>query len=328
VEREIDQTVDLCLPNGKLNPRAVGWSRFPRHRDNLTGWGRNKRFDYWCVFTPDVVLAFSISDTDYKSGFSLFCLDLATLKSVADAEVQWLQRNHAMSAPWGTRPIVGSGKRVDVGIHPCDGGVRLSANSERVAADLFVEIGEDHESMGVLVPWSDRVFQYTRKDNCLPVTGRISFDGREHVVGGAGSYATMDHGRGRWPYSIVWNWASASGVTDGHEIGLQFGAKWTDGTPSTENSLRIDGRIEKISDELDWVYDPGDWMAPWQIRGSGVEVEFRPVFHRASRFDKKIVLSREDQVFGRFSGTVTSRSGRTYRVADQFGWAEEVHRRW
>ncbi|GAA3097385.1 DUF2804 family protein [Nonomuraea salmonea] len=46
-EREITAAVDLCLPDGRLDPRAVGWTRRPLHRANLRGWGRTKRWEYW-----------------------------------------------------------------------------------------------------------------------------------------------------------------------------------------------------------------------------------------------------------------------------------------
>ncbi|WP_347813327.1 hypothetical protein [Actinomadura sp. KC345] len=42
-EREITEAVDLCLPSGRLNPDAVGWTRRPLHRADLRGRGRVKR---------------------------------------------------------------------------------------------------------------------------------------------------------------------------------------------------------------------------------------------------------------------------------------------
>ncbi|MEY8568820.1 DUF2804 domain-containing protein [Brevibacterium linens] len=181
---------------------------------------------------------------------------------------------------------------------------------------------------GVLVPWNSRRFQYTRKDNCLAASGRVRANGVTYRLDESTTFATMDHGRGKWPYDTLWNWASGSGTTDGEVIGLQFGAKWTAGTPSTENALRLGGQIEKISEELDWTYDTDDWMAPWTIKGERVDLIFTPEYHRHSGFDKKIVSSRAEQVFGHFSGAVWSLNGRKYRVKDIFGWAEEVHRRW
>lgn len=328
-EQELTAPVDLCLPDGKLNRNAIGWSRRSLVRANLRGWGRNKRFEYWCITTPTHVIAVNVSHSDYRVTYAAFCLDLTTLESVADVEVRWLPpRAESLPELSGTAPTVGRGKRVQVVMTPNETGTALRATGPRLDIDLQVIEPEGHESMGVVVPWSDRLFQYTRKDNCLRVGGRIVVDGVEYPVERETAWATLDHGRGRWPYSIVWNWGSGSGITDGHEIGLQFGAKWTDGTPSTENSVRIDGRVEKISEDVEWGYDRSDWMAPWTITGSRVDLEFTPVFDRYSNFNRVIVLSREHQVFGHFNGEIVSKFGERIAIENVFGWVEEVTRRW
>lgn len=328
VERELTEPVDLSLPNGHLNPAAVGWSRFPLHHTWLHGWGRNKRFDYWCVTSPDAVVAFSLSDVDYRSGFGAFFLDRHDLSAVQFGSRRWLRRNHDMSAPWGSTPVTMTGRDCSASVVPISTGVRLQLAGPEVSGVLDVAIPTDHESMNVVVPWSRRRYQYTRKHNCLRACGTVRMRDRTYGFDETSAYATLDHGRGRWPYSTLWNWASGSGHTDGHEIGLQFGAKWTDGTPSTENAVRIDGRIEKISEELTWRYDPQDWLAPWHISGRCVDLTFRPEYNRSSCHDRIVVRSREDQAFGVFNGTVIAQDGTVYQVRDVYGWAEEVHRRW
>ena len=65
-----------------------------------------------------------------------------------------------------------------------------------------------HESLGVVVPWSDRLFQYTVKDVARPLSGSISVTGTSYDATG---WAVLDHGRGRWPYSLTWNWAAGLG---------------------------------------------------------------------------------------------------------------------
>ena len=329
-EREITEPVDMCLPDGRLNPAAVGWSRFPRHRANLRGWGRNKRFEYWCISTPDVIVAVNVSHSDYRVTLATFFLDLRTMEAFPQAEIHWMPRDKVTpmpDAPWGG-PVIGTGTRMKIEMLPTGAGINLRARTPRMHVDLQVVRPEGHESMGVLVPWSDKVFQYTCKDNCLPVSGTVVVDGVEHVIDPATAYATLDHGRGRWPYSIVWNWASGSGRSRGREIGLQFGGKWTDGTPSTENAIRIDGRVDKIGQELEWIYDRSDWLKPWAIRGERVDLTFTPVYDRYSSFDRVIVLSREHQCFGYFDGRVTDEAGAEIPVERILGWAEEVHRRW
>ena len=57
-EREITTPVELCRPDGRLNPAAVGWTRHPLHDTSRIGtgrygWGRNKRWEYWARHHPD-----------------------------------------------------------------------------------------------------------------------------------------------------------------------------------------------------------------------------------------------------------------------------------
>ncbi len=327
-EREITQPVDLCLPNGRLNPDAVGWTRRPLHRANLKGWGRNKRFEYWCVTSPDLVCAINVSHGDYRVTLATFFLDLKTMHAFSQAEIHWLPREKVTPMPErsGQGGVTGTGDRMRISMQSVDGGTLLKADTPRLNLEIMAHEEPGHESLGVVVPWDDRRFQYTRKDNCLRATGTIVADGKAYTLSDA--YAALDHGRGRWPYSIVWNWAAGSGVSRGREIGLQFGGKWTEGTPSTENALRIDGRIEKIGQELEWIYDRSNFMAPWKIRGNRVDLMFTPVYDRQSNFDRLVVRSKEDQVFGWFDGTIVSEKGETIPVERIFGWAEEVARRW
>lgn len=328
IEREITSPVDLCLPDGRLNPEAVGWSRKPLHRANLKGWGRNKRFEYWCVTTPDFVVAINVSHGDYRVTLATFFLDLKTMETFSQAEIHWLPRDKVTPMPEETGKgfVIGKGDRMRISMESVEGGTLLKASTPRLDVDIMAHEEPGHESMCVVVPWDNKRFQYTRKDNCLHSTGTVRADGKTYELKEA--FATLDHGRGRWPYSILWNWASGSGYSQGRLLGLQFGGKWTDGTPSTENSLRIDGRIEKIGQELEWIYDTSNFMSPWKIKGDRVDLTFTPVYDRYSKFDRWIVCSREDQVFGWFDGTITSEKGEKIPVERIFGWAEEVARRW
>ena len=74
-EREITEPVDLCLPDGRLNPEAVGWSRRPLHRTTVPGWGRGKRWEYWGLVTPTHVVGLTVSSIDYAGVESVYVLD-------------------------------------------------------------------------------------------------------------------------------------------------------------------------------------------------------------------------------------------------------------
>ena len=329
-EREIRRPVDLCGLDGRLNREAVGWTRHPMHRINLSGWGRNKRFEYWCITSPELVVALNISHGDYRVTLASFFYDRASGKAVPEAEIHWLPNDSIarMPAQTGRDAAIGHGNRMHIEMQPNSQGTRLTGSTPRLKVDIQVQEAEGHESLCVVVPWDDDRFQYTRKDNCLPASGWVEVDGRRYELAASSSYATLDHGRGHWPYSIVWNWASGSGRSGDREIGLQFGGKWTAGTPSTENCLKIDGHLHKISQELDWQYDRQNFMKPWRIRGDQVDLKFTPDYDRYSNFDRLIVRSEEHQCFGSFDGVVVDGDGHKHQIERIFGWAEEVARRW
>ncbi len=84
-ETEISSPVSLTLPDGTLNPDALGWTRQPHHDTSGIGasgrglrWGRDKRWEYWAVMTPDLVLALTVSDIDYLRLDSVWLLNRTT----------------------------------------------------------------------------------------------------------------------------------------------------------------------------------------------------------------------------------------------------------
>ncbi|MCK2215705.1 DUF2804 domain-containing protein [Actinomadura sp. ATCC 31491] len=322
-EREITEPVDLCLPGGRLNPAAVGWTRRPLHRANLRGWGRAKRWEYWGVVTPSHVVGVVASSLDYAGVHGVYVLDRASRAEVSHDAVVPLARG-AVFPPVsgaGRARATGGGVRVEIDQDP--GGTRLRAAAPGVAVDLEIPLPDGHESLGVVVPWGPRRFQYTVKDVGRPVRGRLVLGDVTHDVG-EDAFAVLDHGRGRWPYSVAWNWAAGS--APGRAV--QLGGKWTDGTGMTENALFLDGRLHKIGAELEWSYDRADWLKPWRISGDGVEVEFTPFHERVSRTELGVVGSETHQCFGSFGGRVRAGDGAWVALDGLTGWAEEARNRW
>ncbi|GAA0848587.1 DUF2804 domain-containing protein [Streptosporangium amethystogenes subsp. fukuiense] len=329
VEREITKRVDLCRPDGRLNPDAVGWSRTPLHRSNIRGWGRTMRWDYWCLTSPEHIFSFSASSLDYLAGESVWYLDRATKKDVFSRSLLVPSQGTGFSERSGEGSVRIAKGPVKIAVDEATVGTRLRVRSPEFEADLLVHRVEGRDSLGVVVPWSSRRFQYTVKDLGRPAEGTLVVNGRRIKLTAEDTLATLDHGRGRWPGNVLWNWGAASGRSGGHEIGVQIGGKWTDGTGSVENGIFLDGRLHKISEELVWRYDTSDWMAPWQITGERVDLEFVPEYVRSSDVTRlRYMRSREDQAFGHYRGTVVADDGTVIRIDDLYGWAEEVQRRW
>ena len=209
---------------------------------------------------------------------------------------------------------------------------RVRRPGHRLDLDLRVDLPEGHETLGVVIPWSDDTFQYTSKHNTRPTVGEVRLDDRTYRFDPrTEAFGCLDHGRGIWPFRTVWNWGSASGRSDGHTVGLQLGGKWTVGTGLTENALCIDGRLTKIGDELEWEYDRGDFRAPWAIRSPDrdrVDLRFVPGYERKARVELGLVGVEAHICVGRYSGAVRTAEGERVEVVDLIGWAEEMRARW
>ncbi|MEV4473947.1 DUF2804 domain-containing protein [Nonomuraea sp. NPDC049504] len=328
-EREITARVDLCRPDGRLNPDAVGWSRTPLHRANIRGWGRTMRWDYWCVTSPEMVFAFSASSLDYLAGESAFFLDRRTGRQVGARGLLVPAHGVSFSQRSGEGSVrIGAGA-VRINVDETAAGTRLRLRSASLEADLLVHRVPGRESLSLVVPWSSRRFQYTVKDVGRPAEGTVRVEGRTRTFSAGSALATLDLGRGRWPSPIIWNWGAAASRPGGRDVALQIGGKWTDGTGSVENGLFLDGRLHKISEELVWRYDTTDWHAPWHVTGDRVDLSFTPEHVRESDVRRALYMrSREAQAFGHYKGTVVADDGETVEIDGLYGWAEEVYRRW
>ena len=332
-EREIVAPVSLTLPDGRLNPAAVGWTRRPLHATDgigrgLRGRGRNKRWEYWAVTTPTFVVTMVVSDIDYAAVHSIWVLDRATDREIVLDAIGVLGRTATLPGTLGRGPARARTGTLALNLEEVPGGTRLRGAGARVRFDIVAHRPPGHECLGVVVPWSDRLFQYTVKDVARPATGTLWIDGVAHDVPAGESWATLDHGRGRWPYDVSWNWGAGAGRTDGRVVGIQVGGRWTDGTGAVENALVVDGRLSKISEQLAWTYDRDDWLRPWRVEGDRVDLTLTPFHVREATTDLTVVSARTHQCFGHWSGRVRDDDGAWVRVADAAGWAEDVHHRW
>lgn len=321
-EREITEPVDLCTGSGALNPDAVGWTRTPLHRCNLRGWGRTKRWEYWCITTPTHLVAVTVASLDYLGLANVYLLDY----SGREVSRSWLHPGaRGITLPAGPHdgPATARGP-VAVDLTTSAAGTRIQFSCKNSAGpmtgDLFVALPAGHETLGVVVPWSTRRFQYTAKHTARPASGVVRLGGATYDF--TDGWGVLDHGRGRWPANTRWNWGAASGRTDGRTVGLQLGGKWTVGTGSTENALCVDGRLTKIGSELSWHYP--EYTGDWTIRtpdSEQVDLTFTPFHHRSP-------LPGTHQCFGHYRGRIRTDDGASVAVDGLLGWAEQVHMLW
>lgn len=341
------------------------------------------RWNYWCAMSPDLLFSATLSHIDYAAVFFVYVLDLKT-KRFEEATVLkpvGFGSNISMPTVVSASLAVKTGE-MDISFTECeDGSTRIEVQcpkfgkSGALTADLLVQrpLGDKEESLNVVVPWSATRFQFTSKQPALPTHGKVMWDGKEYLFGngvgaalvqpaveGASSaaaavpveavpvpaWACLDFGRGVWPYSSSWNWASFSGESSsGRRVGVNLGGRWTDGTGQNENGIVVDGKLTKIHLEVNWEYDSTNWMKPWKLTTmpapaaavsreaptpavAGVSVTFTPLFERAAASNVLVVRSEVHQMIGTFSGHIVTDDGELIEIENLQGWAEEHYARW
>ena len=268
----------------------------------------------------------TISNLDYLSVNQLYVFDRQTGEEIVSDVLAPGIRGPRLSDRTAPTAAEVKTKKLAMAFEDTGTGTRLTARTNRIQLDL--EAATRGDCLAVVVPWDDKRFQYTVKDLARPVTGSITIDGRTYEIPPATTFAALDRGRGRWPYSLTWNWATACGISDGHTIGLQLGGKWTDGTGSTENGITVDGDLTYWPHLVHWEYDTGDWYEPWRVTGEFVDATLTPFHVRMAKTNVAVIASSAQQAFGTWSGTVVDGSGRQHSLDGLVGWAEQVKNRW
>jgi len=339
IEREITGPVDLCDARGRLSVAARGWARRPMLRANLRGAPfRKKRWDYWCLIAPDVVASLTVADIDYAGLASCWVLDRGAGESAGADILVPLARGFSLPEQVCTGRVSVSRPDFELSIEESVDATRLRARAAKSALgpieiDARVAKPPGVESLNVVIPWSERRFQFTSKQNSRPAVGSVRVGERCFGLGDdAPAWGVQDLGRGIWPYANRWNWAAGCGpASDGRLVGLQMGGKWTAGTGFTENALCIDGRLTKIHEELEWQYDWDHPTRPWRVRTSGsdaLDVTLAPCFDRYDSTDVVLLKMEVHQCFGTWSGRVRGADGVAAELHGIDGFAEEARNRW
>jgi Protein of unknown function (DUF2804) len=334
-EPELSDPVMLCGLDGRLNRPAIGWSRHPLHTCNLPdSLARKKKWNYWAVTSNELLFSATIADIERLQLAGAYIFDRRRQRHIEKTVIQPPNTIAIPETVAGDMVIDHPEMRVALTDERSGTRIRVEAvdlGGLRLDADIVVERPDGHETLNVVIPWTDIQFQFTSKQNTLPATGLVQL-GDERFGIASPAFGCLDYGRGVWPEHTVWNWGSASGVQGGRTIGLNLGGQWTDGTGMTENGICVAGRLTKIGEDLIFEYDRAAMMKPWRVRTAAtdrIDLRFEPEFERVSESGRRdAFFSSAHQMFGRYNGRITPDYGGAIEVRDLFGWIEEHEARW
>ncbi|TGK17961.1 DUF2804 domain-containing protein [Leptospira fluminis] len=337
LETEIHQQSVLCESRGKLNLNAVGWSKIPLHRCNLSRHLlRKKKWNYWCFYDQDLLVSFTVSDLDYAGVVFCYWWDRKTGEFEENTVITPFGSGCSLGQTVSNTALFqGENGKFSFSVDDY-GSYRIfidfhKENRKYIRAELKVGVPQNWETLNVVVPWSRNRFQYTHKLFGLGVEGSVKIGDKSYEFENDNSFAVLDFGRGVWPYSTKWNWASMSYRPNKKEVyGVNLGAGWTDGTGTTENALLINGRIYKVPSDVVFEFDRQDHRSPWRIYtkdSKAVELTLRPSLHRKAASNLGLISSTVHQMVGEFEGVL--RVGKNeFLIEGGLGWAEDHRARW
>jgi hypothetical protein len=338
IEYEMRQreAVYTSLPDGRLNPESMGWSRHAVQVSNLRGaWPRKKRWNYWCIVTPDFLFSVTLSNIDYMGLAFAYLLDFKSKMFI----------EQTCMAPFGKgcdlpETVEGTArfhdKDMDLAFSDDGHFVVISLQSsnfqgKKLDARIHLERPDGTESINVMIPWNEHQYHFTSKQNCLPAGGTVQVEDTTYTINPERDFGCLDFGRGIWKYHTFWNWSSFSTRVDADAIGINLGNGWTEGSGATESGLLINGKVEKLSEDIIFEYDPAHFMETWHLHtafSNQVNLTFTPFYERVAKTDLWILRSEVHQMIGTFNGKISSLDGRVFFIKDVIGWAEDHQARW
>ena len=304
----------LLDKNGQV--AEPGWSRQLlqeyRREDIKAPKFRIKEWDYYLVTAEDFGIAMTIGDLGYIGMESASFLDFKN-RCEHTASVTQLMPMGKMNMPLHSGAGISEYKDdkvhlkavVEQGTRHITCDFKQFDGDKDLRFDIVLEQPE-MDTMVIATPWDKKHhFYYNQKINCLPAKGWVEYGDRHFEFHPETDFATLDWGRGVWTYDNIWYWGTGNGLIQGKPFGLNIGYGFGNTSAASENLVIYDGKAHKLDDVTCHIQGT-DYLKPWKITSSDgrFEMDFEPIFDRASVTDYKVIGSWQHQVFGYLTGTV------------------------
>jgi hypothetical protein len=332
--REITAPTPLLDDEGSVV--AHGWARgalmeYDRAAVATEHVERVREWEFYAIFAPTFAAAVTMTDVgivtiasvsvqDYTTGLVhdasiLGGPDELVLPPSTAGTIDWTAENG-----FARTELSGETRIVELGVGAVD-----VYEDARVALSID-DTGESIAAVHTFEP--EGLFFYENKRVGLTATGTIRIG--ETTWSLEDAYAVIDWGRGAWPERVQWDWAAASGTSDGHRVGINLGTVHGDDSRGTADAIVVDGVLHKMT-RVVWTYDPANVLAPWRFTSDDgrLDLTLAPDFDESGGFDLGPRYAMNNlKAHGTFSGTVVLDDGTTLRIEGVRGAAEHVEIRW
>ena len=300
---------------------------------------RIKEWDYYYIGNEKYGIALTIADNSYMALAGVSFLDFENKKEITKNVMKWFTKGK-LNLPSSSEngDVFFKNKKCELSFYNEEGKRHLEVlfknfnNNKNFRCDIYLE--ETNEgSMVIATPFKKKKhFYYNQKINLLKANGYFKI-GEDIYDLNDNSYGVLDWGRGVWTYKNTWYWASLNSVSRGKRIGFNLGYGFGDTKNATENMFFYDDKTYKLNDvRFDIPIDKhgkDDYLKPWKFRSSdgSIDLIFTPILNRHAAMNVLVLKSIQNQVFGRYSGTITINDQRIV-FTDLVGFAEKVTNHW
>jgi hypothetical protein len=306
-------------------------------------WWRIKEWDYYAIIDQDsgFALCLTASDLGYAGLQALCLVDIpkGTYEQVDALTAFPMGRMGFASTADEDHRVESKAGNLQLSFvrHGASRTLRIDARgfsrlaADRVVGELTLLQPAETERMVIASSWAGlpRAFYYNQKINCMPVSGSLNLGNRTIEFKPESTLAVLDWGRGRWPYTSHWYWASCSAYLEGEPFGFNLGYGFSDRSAASENMVFYRGVAHKLS-QVDFQPQPGDYLAPWNFSSDDgrFEAVFTPTVDRQSHTNLVLIRSKQHQCFGYFSGKAVLDDRRVIHFDGLPGFTEDIYNRW
>ena len=339
MQYEITERIPLLDGQGNLTRAGYAKRLLPVYDRKKVRGGitRLKEWDYYFIGNGRFGLALTIADNSYMGLDSISFLSFGGKPwEVTQSPMSVLPMGRTGLPPTSAAGITASsGKKHAILFQVGEGKRRLTAHMDSFrdgkALDAQITLtGEPEESMVICTPFEKPAhFYYNQKINCMRAEGTVRIGEEEYRFAPEDSFAVLDWGRGVWTYHNTWYWGSASGLTEGVELGFNIGYGFGDTSAASENMIFYDGVAHKL-DDVTFNISP-DFIDKWTFTSSDgrFEMDFEPIIDRSDYTSAaNIIVTDQHQVFGRMTGKAVLDDGTEIHIKDFLCFAEKVHNKY
>ncbi len=343
MQKEIKEKCNLLDAEGNLACPGFARKLYPVYNKKTDFKSRlkTKEWDYYYIGNSHFGLALTIDDNGYMGLDSISFLDFDNVWEITKSEMQIMTLGKKNLPPTSeTGDIKVKTVKYAMSFENKGDSRVLSGhmNNFRKNEPIIFEVtlhDIPEESMVIMTPFEKPGhFYYNQKINCMRADGYVQIGGDRYEFDSKDSFATLDWGRGIWTYENTWYWSSLNTEINGKAFGFNLGYGFGDTSAASENMLFYDGKAHKL-EQVTFEIPKGlggkdQFIGEWTFTSSDnrVNLIFTPVINRKAITNLGVILSDQNQVFGRFNGTCILDDGTVVELKDVMGFAEKVHNKW